>query len=461
MDHLSADAARLRRLRPRTWVDTVEGAAKSMAWAIVALVAIGAFFLLVFGALRSREAFARLVLGMALTMIAALSFLVFLNIIQRVLSDRGERLEKRLQDEVEAAILSALESGDEARRQALLLPYLDRVDIVEAVARALDGPAQEAVRTLMREMRANQRPEAEARQSRQKWRQVSALLALGWMASPDSLDLLQEAVYDPDTDIGYAACHALAQYDSALAYERLLEALREGRLARSRVATLIESARFGRATELLIECTRDPEPGVRFWIAYLLGKRSDPKALPALARLAGDGASSVRANSARSFGEIGGAESIAYIRRFLRDEDWLVRARAAKAAGAIGTPELIDDILPLLGDPQWWPRQNTVLALERIGRAAVPQLEAQLSASDRFARNKAAEVLGRLGIINERIAELSGPPAVAEAARAFLIKVGRAEAVNIIEAAAQEADPAMQTTLAEILEAIGPAERAA
>lgn len=402
-----------------------------------------------------------MVLGLALAMIAVLTVLVILNVVQRALSDRRERREKVLLDEVEAAVLSALESGDGARRRALLRPYLDRVDIVEAAVGRLDELSQDTVRKLMREMGANLRPEAEARQSRQKWRQVSALLALGWMASLDSLDLLREAVYDPDTDIGYAACHALAQYDSAFAYERLLEALREGRLARSRVATLIESARFGRATELLIERVRDPEPGVRFWIAYLLGKRGDPKALPALARLAGDAASSVRANTARSFGEIGGTESIAYIRRLLRDEDWLVRARAAKAAGVIGAPELIDDLLPLLGDRQWWPRQNTVLALERIGRAAVPQLEAHLGVSDRFARNKAAEVLGRLGIINDRIADLSGPPPVAEAARAFLVRVGLAEAVNIIEAAAQEAEPAVKATLEEILEEIRLSKRAA
>ncbi len=424
-------------------------AGKSIVWLVAGLLA-PAFLLSL--PLRKPEAFAALVLRLALLAISIALLAVVLNLAQRLVNERQEQRLRRLYEEAKQAIGALLKSPKDKQCREVLSSYLGRLEVLKRASEFFSDADRETLRQVLIELEAGSRLEEQARRGRRKWRRVQALFLLGWLKPAASVPLLEESLYDPDSDITYTAAKALAEYNLEAAYRALLDALDKAPISRSRLAAFLESSRCPGAVALLCERASDPNPALRFWLAYLLGQTRDRRALPALLALARDPDANVRANAAEALGQLGDRRrTTPAIKKLLRDSEWIVRAHAAKAVGAAGDERLIRELVPLLRDQQWWVRQDSALALERLGPPAIPYLAAMLNDSDRFARNKAAEVLGRLGVVSEQIAKLSGPREEAEAARDFLLAICRAEAVGIIEEEALSADPVTQGRLVDIL----------
>lgn len=423
-------------------------AGKSLVWLVAGLLA--PVFLLSLP-LRRPDAFTELVLRLALLSISIAFLAITLNLAQRLANERQEQRLRHLYEEAKQAIGALLKSPKDRQCREALRSYLGQLELLKQASESLSDLDRERLCQALIELGAGSRLEEQARRGRRKWRRIQALFLLGWLKPAASVSLLQRSLYDPDPDVAYAAAKALAEYDLEAAYRALLDALDRAPISRSRLAAFLESSRCPRAVALLCERASDPSPEVRFWAAYLLGQMRDRRALPALLALARDRDANVRANAAEALGQLGDQRASPAIKELLGDSEWIVRAHAAKAAGALGDKRLIKELMPLLRDRQWWVRQDSALALERLGPPAIPYLTAMLNDPDRFARNKAAEVLGRLGVISDQIAKLSGPRQEAEAARDLLLAICRAEAVGIIEEEALCADPITQIWLIDIL----------
>lgn len=444
-----------RPLREATILDYLLTFVGTLAWTAAALVALLVFVVLIWGALQSPKAFGAIILRLVIVIGAAVFFLAVLNIGQKLAADRQDEKSRRLQAAIQDEVLKLLEApGDPARRERVK-KYFGHLDIIESVSRSQARVDQEILATFLRAEGADSAMEKQARHAREKWRRVQAVVLLGWLASPASLQLLFDAMHDPDPDIGYAACRALARFNDRNAYDSLLDALSDGRLAFSRVATFVEASVFSEPLPLLAEHIHDHRARTRYWIAYLVGRTHDPAAMALVTELAGDDVPRVRAAAAQALGEIKAPEASSKVRALLRDDDWLVKTKAAKAAAALADEALIDDVAGLLACREWWVRQNAVLALESIGPAAAPKLIELLGDNDRFVRNRAAETLGRLGVVSEKVAALQASAGEAAAARDLLVAVGRAEAVRIIEDEALRAQPPLKEQLIGILADIG------
>jgi HEAT repeat protein len=440
-----------RRLRRPTALDALIPVGKALAWAAFAAMALAIFVALLIGALRSPEAFGFVILRLALLTIVIVVGLIVANVVQRVVDDRRERRLEAERLEIESAIKQWLRAPTALGWRPTMERYLNRLEVVELAARSFSEDEREQVCGMLGEMGAANHLERQARTARRKWRQVQALALVGWLNCLDSLELLRDALVDPDPDIGYAAAGALANQKREAAYWTLLAEIGAGRLSRSRLASILESSRYEEPIRPLLTAAYDERPELRFWVAYLLGRTRNRGALSMLISLAGDPDADVRASAAEALGDMRSREAVPILKRLLRDDQWFVRAHAAKAAGHIPDERLLEDLMPLLRDSQWWVRQDSAMALERLGRTVVPRVKDLLRDPDRFARNKAAEILGRLGVITEEAAKLAGPPAEAEPARRFLLAVAGAEAVNIIEHEALRAEPAVQAKLADVL----------
>jgi len=285
-----------------------------------------------------------------------------------------------------------------------------------------------------------------------KWHRVNAAGVLGLLGAPTSVERLTRALADPDVDVAYASAQALARYTSRSAYDSLLDALSAGTLPAPRVAGLLEAFQCPAARELIERRAGSDDPRLRYWAAYLLGSLADPRSAPVVECLTRDPDEDVRANAAES---MAGFPDASTLRRLLADESWVVRSHAAKAAGASGQVDLAPRLAGLLEDRSWWVRQNATLALAAFGYPAVPSLLPQLRSHDRFARNKAAEALVRCGYAAEQVERLTTAASVDESARRFLIDLGRAEAVGMIEIALRDAPtPEGRARLTSVLEEI-------
>jgi HEAT repeat protein len=268
-------------------------------------------------------------------------------------------------------------------------------------------------------------------------RRVAAASALGRIGARTSLAPLSAALTDPDREVAYAAAQALARYDDPQAYEALLDALARGdALPAVRVVALLEEFRPANARELIERRASADDSEVRYWVAYLLGQLADPASARVVKALSLDPDEDVRATAAEALAPFADADALG---RLLCDDSWVVRCHAAKAVGEARLASLAPRLAELLEDRSWWVRQNSALALGELGELAVDVLAPQLRSDDRFARNKAAEVLVRTGYAAQRIAELDTPNGDALAARHFLVDLGRAEAAGTIEAALHDA----------------------
>jgi HEAT repeat protein len=335
-----------------------------------------------------------------------------------------EQLRGRLQE-----LLAAANNGDPAAALELSAP----LPLVREASAALTVAEQEQLRQRLIEAGAALRVEDRAARSRRRWPRAAELELLGWLHSESSIAILADELAGPDRDLAYVAAQALAAYDSADAYVVLTDALVAKRLPRSRIATLLEGARYREVAVALERLATHPDPAVRFWVAYLLGRTGDASRHAALEQLAGDHDPNVRANAVDALGELGCGDAAAAL---LSDSDWVVRSHAARAAAAADPTDLGPQLAQLLADRFWWVRQNAARALVRLGPTAVAHVLPMLHSDDRFARNKAAEVLVTLGYVDDQVAVVaSGSARDLERARTVLIDVARAGASDSVRSA--------------------------
>jgi HEAT repeat protein len=383
----------------------------------------------------------------------AIAYLVGLSLTIGSLA-RRRRLVQHARDTeaaLEARLIRSLQLPDAGRRDAIesLIPSLRDVRIASG---RLSDEELALLRETLVELDASTTVSAEASRRRRKWRRADALFTLGWLADERAIPTLCDALNGRDPDLAYVAGQSLAEYDSARACGCLLDALRTEAIPRPLAATLLEGSRYARAPALIAQAREARDPEVRSWVAYLVGRTRDLRAQAWLSSLAGDPEAKVRASAAEALAGFADAATLGCL---LADDDWLVRANAARSVGRAGLSELADQLAPLLHDRVWWVRQSATLALKQLGARSVTAVRPLLEHEDRFARNKAAEVLVEVGYVAEQIAALAGSGADVAAARRSLAALVRAEARPSIEAgAAGVVDALTRERVLELLEEV-------
>ena len=363
---------------------------------------------------------------------------------------RLRRRRRRQATESLAALGARIGSMTGAERERSLN---DLIKHLELTRDALERMPDTDVRSRLAAAGLSLRVAPELDEAHGRWHRVAAAAVLGLLGSSDSIPPLSLALDERDADVAYAAAQALSRYAEPEACEALLDALTAERLPPARIAALIETFPCPDARELIEPRAGADDARVRYWACYLLGRLGDQLSLPVIERLAHDPSDDVRANAADA---IACFPAQTVLGDLLDDESWVVRSHAARSAGITGELTLAPRLGELLEDPAWWVRQNAANALADIGEGAIPVLVAQLRSSDRFARNKAAEVLVRIGYAAEQVQALREGGLAGDEARRFLIDLGRAEALATIATAAQTtSDPALRSRLIDVLEGIG------
>jgi len=246
------------------------------------------------------------------------------------------------------------------------------------------------------------------RGARRKWRRISALHAMVY-ARPDSIHaLLRAALADADADVAGAAASVLQRLGDRRAAEILIGGLRSARLPASRIAARLE--RFAiPIDDLLRPLLTSPRAEARYWAVTLLRKQHDHDGLAAaIVPLVDDADAPVRKAALLTLGAMQSPDAGRLASWRLTDPVPYVRSAAIQALALSGerTPDrarrqaIATSIAPSLADRDWSVRAATKDALARLGPGTWRAVAAQLSSSDAFARNGAAEVLQNLGVLD-------------------------------------------------------------
>ena len=246
------------------------------------------------------------------------------------------------------------------------------------------------------------------RGARAKWRRVSALHVLLHVRPSAIHALLRAALSDPDPDVASAAATVLQRIGDERAAQILIEGLRISRLPASRIA-----ARLERFTIPLVDLLRpmltDERPEMRYWAATLLRENHDENGLStALMPLVDDTDAPVRKAALLTLGAMVPMGVARVATRRLTDPAPFVRSAAIRALAQAGerSPDrarrkaIASSICPLLADREWSVRASAKDALVRLGPGTWREVAAELSSTDGFARNGAAEVLQNLGVLD-------------------------------------------------------------
>ena len=137
---------------------------------------------------------------------------------------------------------------------------------------------------------------------RSPWQRVAALRVAALGGLPDAAALLEDAVHSPDDDVSAAGVRILGELETPTAQDLLVETLKDGSFARSRVAAQLDG-HAPLSLDTLQPLLDDAEPIVRYWGAKLLVPGADDSsATDALVDAAADADANVRAGAAESLG---------------------------------------------------------------------------------------------------------------------------------------------------------------
>jgi len=143
------------------------------------------------------------------------------------------------------------------------------------------------------------------------------------------------------------------------ASERWAAALAAGRLKDS---TLVDP--------LAAAAAKDPNPELRWRVAYALGRIGDRRGAASLRKLSEDKSEMVRAMAARALGDVHDSTAAARLVALLGDSAWRVRVNAAHALGVIQARRDARSLRPLLKDSNAQVRWEAALSLGAIQDSA-------------------------------------------------------------------------------------------
>ena len=222
--------------------------------------------------------------------------------------------------------------------------------------------------------------------------------------------MLEDALRSTDEELQAAGVRILGELGTPDAQRLLIETLRTGSFARSRVAAQLEDTPL--SLELLGPLLADEQPIVRYWGAKLLQyAEAGPAVTDALVTAAADEDANARAGAAASLAADASPRATDCLVALLHDSSPPVRLHAARSLGRRGAVGSADHVAQLLGDRDWWVRTAAKRALERLGDEAVNAIRLHLVQDDEFARNGAAEVLQNLGLVRTLVDRVATSPA--------------------------------------------------
>ena len=333
-------------------------------------------------------------------------------VIDRLRYDRRERQLGLIRRSLGDPRLAELSQGE---RAAFIQQLLDRVPthVIYRMAGNDEFPAwvrEECARMSLAVFGLPQmlRDATPHRGARAKWRRISALHVL-LNARPTAIHaLLRVALADADADVASAAATVLQRIGDQRAAEILIEGLRIARLPASRIASRLERFTIPLA-DLLRPMLTDARPEARYWAVTLLRDQHDEDGLAAaIMPLVDDPDAPVRKAALLTLGSMVPQRVAHDAAMRLWDPAPFVRTAAINALAQAGerSPDrtrrkaFASSITPLLADREWTVRAAAKDALVRLGPGTWREVAAELTSTDGFARNGAAEVLQNLGVLD-------------------------------------------------------------
>jgi len=230
------------------------------------------------------------------------------------------------------------------------------------------------------------------------WEKRIATYQAGEFGLKEVSPLLLEQLETEDRELLYITARALIKMEGRRYVRDIFEAVgKEGAMEKNNILVLVELVEED-IRDLLEEIMRGSNPFLQALALEIYGKRQYMEGVPWMQKMVSRPQKEIRIGAlkgAAALGDIGDEDYFHRMAALETDEHWEVRAFLGKYLKHVKNDQAIEILKRLVKDPNWYVRTNAADALDEQGEKGLKTLVELLDSKDRFAVDKAREVIQR------------------------------------------------------------------
>jgi len=239
--------------------------------------------------------------------------------------------------------------------------------------------------------------EKTARHSRNKWRKIEAILSIGYLNSPKSVNILKKTSLSRDDDIRYFSILALGQIKNGHAASVLIDLIKNNIFSGHKLISILETFPPEILSAYIDNLLSDKKTEVRLWGLRLLSHLKDPQYTAQASKLMKDPSVEVRVAACECLGFSKNKTAAEELYSAMKRDTWSVKAAAVKALSKLLGKECLPKVMELVTDSSLSVLAAVKMVMIAHIDAATPYIEKILSGDDKMAKRICKEALEDAG----------------------------------------------------------------
>ena len=335
-------------------------------------------------------------------------FLLIRKMYMKILISKKEYLEKKYEEQ----ILSYISNHD---KSIIIIPRTKlEIGVFRNLLLNYSSLLTGETKELLNDFAAKDSLIADIRKkllSNNPWKKRIGAYQAGEFGFDEFSEILLKQLKTSDKELFYITSRALIKLGGKLYIKQVLyQAVKEAKMEKNNILTLVELVEED-INDILDEAMAEDNAFLNAIALEIYGQRQYMEAVFWIDKMIFSPYKEVRIASlkaAEALGDIGDNEYINKILSLEFDQEWEVRAFLAKFLKKVKTDNSVEGLKRLMKDMNWFVRYNAANSLAEQGEKGIKALIDLLNSEDKFARDKAKEMIQKEILFHKLFNDLEG-----------------------------------------------------
>lgn len=335
-------------------------------------------------------------------------FLLIRKIYTKILTNKKEYLEKKYEEQ----ILNYISNHD---KSIIIIPRTKlEIRVFRSLLLNYSSLLTGETKELLNDFAAKDSLIADIRKkllSNNPWKKRIGAYQAGEFGFDEFSEILLKQLKTSDKELFYITSRALIKLGGKLYIKQVLyQAVKEAKMEKNNILTLVELVEED-INDILDEAMTEDNAFLNAIALEIYGQRQYMEAVFWIDKMISSPYKEVRIASlkaAEALGDIGDNEYINKILSLEFDQEWEVRAFLAKFLKKVKTDNSVEGLKRLMKDMNWFVRYNAANSLAEQGEKGIKALIDLLNSEDKFARDKAKEMIQKEILFHKLFNDLEG-----------------------------------------------------
>lgn len=335
-------------------------------------------------------------------------FLLIRKMYMKILISKKEYLEKKYEEQ----ILSYISNHD---KSIIIIPRTKlEIGVFRNLLLNYSSLLTGETKELLNDFAAKDSLIADIRKkllSNNPWKKRIGAYQAGEFGFDEFSEILLKQLKTSDKELFYITSRALIKLGGKLYIKQVLyQAVKEAKMEKNNILTLVELVEED-INDILDQAMAEDNAFLNAIALEIYGQRQYMEAVFWIDKMISSPYKEVRIASlkaAEALGDIGDNEYINKILSLEFDQEWEVRAFLAKFLKKVKTDNSVEGLKRLMKDMNWFVRYNAANSLAEQGEKGIKALIDLLNSEDKFARDKAKEMIQKEILFHKLFNDLEG-----------------------------------------------------